>query len=217
MLNKYLYDKKIICPVCKGEFIMTKVKTSQLKVIERKSDFYTKYEGIEPFFYDVIVCSNCGYAALESEFDKITDISRNEILSKVTANWVKREFSGERTPQKALEAYLLSLYCSQLKKDKDIVFAKTCLRIAWIYRMLLDKDNENKYLKFSLDFYIKAYNGIDVYDEIQLTYMIGELNKMLDNKEEAKKWFSKVISHPDRHKNNLIVNLSRDEWQSLKE
>lgn len=145
------------------------------------------------------------------------DRAKKEILSKVTVNWTKRKFSGERTPQKALESYLLSLYCSQLKNDKDIIIAKTCLRIAWIYRILMDKGNENKYLQFSLDSYTKAYEGVEAYDgEIQLIYMIGELNKILGYKDEAAKWFNKVMNHPDRNRHTLIVNYARDEWQSLK-
>jgi len=219
LANKYLYDKKKVCPVCKQEFTYTSVRTSQLKVEERGRDFYTKYkDDINPFFYEVIVCPNCGYAALESEFEKITNDKREKILSSVSEKWVKREFSGERTPQKALEAYLLSLYCSQIKEDKPIVFAKTCLRIAWIYRILGDKANEEKYLKHALDSYLKAYSGSDVYEEeILLIYMIGELNRMLGNKEEALKWYNKVIHHPERSRYNMIVELARAGWHSLKE
>ncbi|MEQ2129893.1 DUF2225 domain-containing protein [Caldanaerobacter subterraneus KAk] len=219
MANKYLYDKKTVCPVCKQEFTYTRVRTSQLKVEERGRDFYTKYkDDINPFFYEVIVCPNCGYTALESEFEKITNDKGEKILSLVSEKWVKREFSGERTPQKALEAYLLSLYCSQIKEDKPIVFAKTCLRIAWIYRILGDKANEEKYLKHALDSYVKAYSGSDVYEEeILLIYMIGELNRMLGNKEEALKWYNKVIHHPERSRHTMIVELARDGWHSLKE
>lgn len=219
MVNTYLYDKKVLCPVCQREFTITKVRTSQLKVEERSRDFYTKYkDNIEPFFYEVIVCNNCGYAALESEFDKISSEKRDKILSMVTTKWTKRKFSGERTPQKALEAYLLSLYCSQIKGDKDIILAKTCIRIAWIYRLLKDKNNENKYLKYALESYSKAYSGVDSFgEEILLIYMIGELNRMLGNKEEALKWFNKAVNHPDRARYSMIVNMAREGWQSLKE
>lgn len=216
-MNTYLYDVKIKCPVCGREFTHTKVRMSHLKVLEIRKDLYTKYEGIEPFFYDPIVCPNCGYAALSDIFNNISDEGKKEILSKITTNWTKRKFSGERTPRKALESYLLSLYCSELKNDKDIIFAKTCLRIAWIYNILGDYVNENKYLKISLDKYKKAYEGDEAYDgEIQLIYMIGELNKILGYRDEALKWFNKVINHPDRNNHSLIVNYARDEWQSLK-
>ncbi|MEG6569893.1 DUF2225 domain-containing protein [Thermoanaerobacterium thermosaccharolyticum] len=216
-MNTFLYDVKTKCPVCGREFTYTKVRMSHLKVLERRKDLYTKYDGIEPFFYDPIVCPNCGYAALSDVFNNISDEGKKEILSKITTNWTKRKFSGERTPQKALESYLLSLYCSQLKNDKDIIFAKTCLRIAWIYNILGDYVNENKYLKISLDKYKKAYEGDEAYDgEIQLIYMIGELNKILGYRDEALKWFNKVINHPDRKNHSLIVNYAKDEWQSLK-
>lgn len=216
-MNEYLYDKEQICPVCKRKFIYTKVRNTQLKIIERRKDFYTKYEGVEPFFYDVVVCQNCGYAALESEFRNVSENMKNSILSKVTTNWVKRKFYGERKPEKALEAYELSLYCSQLKHDKDIVFAKTCLRISWIYQMLNDSTSENRFLKYSLDSYISAYSGLENFDEeIQLIYMIGELNKRLGNNDESLKWFNKVINHPEKNRYSMIVNLAREEWQSLK-
>jgi len=218
-LNKYLYDKTITCPVCKREVTYTKVRTSQLKVEERGRDFYTKYkDGIEPFFYEVIVCPNCGYAALETEFEKVTSDKKDKIWEHVTSKWTKRKFSGERTPQKALEAYLLSLYCSQLKEDKDIIFAKTCLRISWIYKILNDKDNEVRYTKYALESYSKAYSGLESFEEeILLIYMIAELNRVLGNKEEALKWFNKVVNHPDKSRNNMIVNFAREGWQSLKE
>lgn len=49
-MNTFLYDSKIVCPVCEREFTYTRVRTSHLRVLERGKDFYTKYDGIEPFF-----------------------------------------------------------------------------------------------------------------------------------------------------------------------
>lgn len=216
-MNSFLYDAKTKCPVCGREFTYTKVRMSHLRVVEIRKDLYTKYEGIEPFFYDPIVCPNCGYAALNESFNNINEESRKEVLSRITTNWTKRKFSGERTPKKALESYLLSLYCSEIKNDKDIIFAKTCLRISWIYDILGDTANKIKFLKISLDKYEKAYEGNDSFEgEIQLIYLIGELNKILGNRDEALKWFNKVINHPLRSNYSMIVDFARDEWQSLK-
>ena len=54
-------------------------------------------------------------------------------------------------------------------------------------------------------------------DQLNLAYLIGELNRRLGNKEDALKWFNVVISDPDLKFNKGLENLVRDQWRLTRE
>ena len=87
----HLYDKKISCPVCDNEFTVKAIKTSSYKMKSRDSDFFIRYELINPYFYDVWLCNSCGYAAMKSDFLKIRSYQKDDVLNNISSRWKGRE------------------------------------------------------------------------------------------------------------------------------
>lgn len=219
-MDNRLYNKTIACPICMKEFEITKVKSNGSKISSVDTDFCVYYEGINPILYDVWVCEHCGYAAQNDKFDKILSREAKLIQSEITPKWTQHSFSGERTIQQAIETFKLALLNLDAKKGKPSEYAKICIRIAWLYRLLEDP-RENDFLKFAADNYAKAFQTerfpLDKLDENTCMYTIGELNRRLGNMEEAVKWFSSVISSPEARRNSKLLDKTREQYQLAKE
>lgn len=219
-IDANLYNKELVCPVCKTKIHVTKIKGKALRVKERDTDFCVHYNGLNPILYDAWVCENCGYA---SQSEKFLDIAPNQIekiKNKISPKWTKRSFNGERTDEIAIEAFKLALLNTQIMNSPASDMAKVCLRIAWIYRYKNDPE-ESKFLKFALDLYMKAYEEedfpINKLDEVTCLYIIGELSRRLGLYDEALNWFSKAIYHQKSKENPKILELARDQVQLTKE
>ncbi|NLY18892.1 MAG: DUF2225 domain-containing protein [Clostridiaceae bacterium] len=195
---KPYYNSTIICPVCNKQIQVTKVRSKFVKLIKQDEDFCPYYESINPIFYEAWICGNCGYAAHSTVFNNATTNDQRVILNKLKGKWTKREFSGERDVEKALEAFKIVLYNLQLRSGSFSEFAKICLRLAWLYRYKGEWVNEHKFLKFSYDYYKKSYTGEYLkdgkLDEYTCMYIIGELARRLGNNEEALQWLGRLIT-----------------------
>ena len=219
-MNEFLYDKEIVCPVCSKKFSVTKIKIKGLKVASRDTDFCVLYEGINPLYYDVWVCENCGYAAQSDKFEGIGSRDAQAIKANLSPKWKKRSFSGERDIDNAIESFKLVLLNLQTRGAKSSEFAKVCLRLAWLYRIKQD-EKEMEFLKYALRYYSDAYEKerfpVDKLDENTCLYMIGELNRRVGNYEDAVKWLSRLISSPEARKNPALMETARDQYQLVKE
>lgn len=199
---KPVYNSTITCPVCSKQILVTKVRSKFVKLIKQDEDFCPHYETINPILYEAWICGNCGYGAHSTVFDNATANDQRVILGTLNGKWTKRDFSGERDIEKALEAFKIVLYNLQIRSGSFSEFAKICLRIAWLYRYKGEWVNEYKFLKFSFDYYKKAYTGERLtngkIDEYTCMYIIGELARRLGNNEEALQWFGRLISESIR-------------------
>ncbi len=215
-----IYNKEIVCPVCSKKITVTKVKAKASRVISRDSDYCVTYEGINPLLYDVWICPNCGYSSQQDKFETISARDSRIILETITPRWNKRSFSGERTIDTAIEAFMLALLNLQLRKAKTSEYAKVCLRLAWLYRGR-NEEKELEYIKFAARHYSDTYEKeqfpVDKLDELTCLYMIGELNRRAGNYEDSVKWFSRLISSPEGRKNAKLIEVARDQFQLAKE
>ena len=48
--------------------------------------------------------------------------------------------------------------------------------------------------------------------ELEIIYLIGELNRQLGNFKEAIRWFEMVVRHEFAFKNRLIKNYAKEQW-----
>lgn len=214
MENLY-YEKYETCPVCQNTFSATKVRLSKLVVKNHEKDFFTHYEGdIYPFFYDVLQCPYCGYAALKEIFQDLTEAQKHKLKNKLANLWTKHTVAARRTPQDALVTYKFAIYLSQFKGDKPIIIANLCHRTAWIYRILGQQEQEKRFLTYAKEYYEKSYETDETVG-IKIVYIIGELNRRLNKKEDAYKWFSKVLQAPKD--NRMILEFARESIQEMRE
>lgn len=87
---------------------------------------------------------------------KFLQVMPRRLLKKLPLAGKKRNFTGVRSAEKALEAFKLALYNAQMIDSKPSDYTKICMRIAWLYRILKD-EREDKFLKYALKFYYEVY------------------------------------------------------------
>ena len=197
-LMAYVYPKNVICPVCNREFIDFLVRRSKLRQVGRDTDFRMHYKDIDPNLYEVMLCTNCGYAALESQFNKILSKQQELIQEKITPNFKYVEFSMPMTPQDALTRYKMALTCAQAIGAKASQKAVICLKMAWIYRDAKDEKSELTLLKLAYTGFNDAFttenfplNG--TMDEPTVKFLIAELARRLGDFDEAMRMIGDVI------------------------
>lgn len=211
-----LYDKNIECPICNMKFTSKKVRSSKLRLIKRDTDFLPYYQGENPIKYNIFVCPNCGYAATEGKFSHINDKDKDIVLNKIASNWNKRDYGNERTEEEAIVTYKLALYIGKLLDYSKVDLGSICLNLAWLYRLIEDKEQEVRFLNLVKDLYEEGYYRESLADanleENQLGYLIGEANRRLGNKDAAIKWFSIVLSNASIKNNPMLKKMVREQW-----
>lgn len=193
-----IYNSEVTCPVCEKKINITKVRSKFVKLIKQDDDFCPYYETINPVLYEAWVCNYCGYAAHSPVFEKVTQNGRTSVIQSISKNWTCREFTGERDYKKALEAFKIVLYNLQVREAPFSEFAKVCLRIAWLYRYMENPAEEERFLRYSYDYYKKVYTRENSknsnIDEFSCMYILGVLGKRLNLINEGILWFSRLIS-----------------------
>lgn len=206
--------------MCKNEISVTKVKISSIRVASRDTDLCVNYEGVNPIFYDAIVCESCGYASLSDKFEDINAREIMKVRSEITSRWVKHSYEGERDVDKAIDALKITLLNYQARDMNSSDIAKVCIRIAWLYRLKKDEEKEKHFLQCALDSYKDTYYRetfpVGKLDEATCVYMIAELYRRLGNTEESVKWFSRLINSPEGKKNKALLEQARDIFMSMK-
>lgn len=215
----YLYDKNVTCPVCRSEFFARAVRTNGYKLKARESDFYIKYDLINPYFYDILLCDTCGYAAMKSDFDKLRKNQIELIQKNISPKWNSRKYPEVYNVDIAIERYKLSLLNYTIMGSKASKKAMNCLKIAWMYRITGDVSNERLFMEQALIGFKDTYFNEDlpVYgmNRYTIMYLIGELNRRLGNHEEALRYFGEVITALGADRK--IKDLARDQKDLLKE
>lgn len=210
----FLFEKKILCPVCDMEFKSKTVKTGKPRLIGADSDLRPKYSGIDSIKYDAIVCPNCGYAALSRFFSYMTSAQAKLIRENVTNGFKGLPKSGETyTYEEAINRHKLALYNSIVKKGKNSERAYTCLKIAWLYRGMRENlprdtkdydDVKKQCMKEEQAMIANAFDGFTVsrakedmpicgMDACTFDYLLADLAFKLGKYEIASKYASEVI------------------------
>lgn len=195
-----LYDKEVRCPVCGCTFHTPVVKSTSYRIKSKSSDLYTEYSLLNPYFYDVWLCEECGYAALKSDFEKIKKHQTQIILQQISPKWKRRNYPKILDIDAAIERYKLALLTSTVMESKFSVKAMTCLKLAWMYRIKEDAEHEQIFLKQALAQFKEAYFKEDFplygMDRFTTMYLIGELHRRTGDNKEALLQFSSVITSP---------------------
>ncbi len=169
----FLFDKSVTCPICDKEFKARTVKIGKAKLAGSDLDLRPKYEHIDLLKYDVIMCPNCGYAALSRFFKFLTSPQAKSIQQAISASFKPQTETKEiYTYDEALERYKLTLANAIVKQARPSEKAYICLKAAWLIRGKgehLDKElpdydeqmkqieaEENEFLKNAFDGFLAA-------------------------------------------------------------
>ncbi|WBW98771.1 DUF2225 domain-containing protein [Oceanirhabdus sp. W0125-5] len=215
-METYLYDRTVVCPVCGDSFKTPSVKSSAYKTSGKESDFYINYTLINPYFYDVWLCNACGYAAMKSDFDRLSQSERKTILENITSQWTGRKYPRVRDENHAIERYKISLLNYIVRKSKNSTKAITCLKIAWMYRLKPEekfRPLEIKFMEEALTGFKEAYYNevFPIYgmDKYTTMYLIGELYHRINDYDNALIWLSNVLTTPGVK--SSLKDLARDQ------
>lgn len=210
-----LYDTKKECIYCYKTFTTKKVRSKFIRISKRDSDFCNHYEGVNPYYYEVFVCTHCNFAFTE-KFQPLKVANKAVIKERYIDNASITNLNGERGFAEAVKSFKLAILCANLAGESHYLLAGLCLKLAWLYRFEGNKVEENRFLKSALENYIKTYeleNGTG-YNKASLLYIIGELEYRLGGYERAQKWFSILLS--DKTLDPKIVNIAKDRWQEIR-
>lgn len=212
METKNIFFKKVLCPVCNKTFETPTVKVNIPRISYKDSDFFIRYSIENPYFYDVWICPNCGYSALKTDFSKIRNFQKKLIKENITPKWVNRYYKLPYDENIAIEKYKLALLSSITIESKSSTKAMICLKIAWMYRLLNDNLKEKNFLSQALTLFEDTYSkeSLPIYglDRFSIMFLIGELNRRLNNNDIALRWFSEVITSMGA--NQKVKEMARD-------
>jgi len=211
-----LYETEIKCPICDYEYQMTKVLTRRSRVTKRDEDFCPYYKDLNPIFYSVSVCPNCGYASFDSTRDDLTQNQKELYRLKVMPKWQEKNLNQHRDLDDAIKTYKLLLLTYKMIDAKESKIAKACLRLAWLYRYRIDESKENRFLKQMIKHNELAFENEDLSDagrqELEIMYILGETYRKFGEFRKAINWFSKVSNHEDINANRVIKLKNREQW-----
>lgn len=214
-----IYDRQITCPVCNNLFIAKAVKTSAARILRKDSDSFIIYDVINPYFYDVWICDKCGYSAMKSDFNKLREYQVDLVKEKIQPKWQSKSYPDVYDVNVAIERYKLALLNYYVTGAKSSKKAMNCLKLAWMYRLLKNTENELTFLKQALEGFSSAYfnEPFPIYnmDKFTSMYIIAELNRRLGNNDESLKWFSQIVTSPSA--SSKLKDRSRDQRDLIKE
>lgn len=214
-----LYDRETICPVCENKFSARTVKTNGYRIKKQDSDFYIKYDIINPYFYDVLLCNSCGYAAMKADFHKLRQFEIESVQKNITPKWHGKKYPPIYDINMAIERYKLSLLNYSIIDSRSSKKAMNCLKLSWLYRELGDTKNEELFRQNAIIGFNDAYlnEGSPIYgmDSFTILYLIGELNRRSGNYEEALKYLGNVVT--SREVNRKLKDLAITQKDLIKE
>ena len=218
-----IFDKKVDCSFCNHSFTTSKVRSRYTRPTHTDTDFCTTYkqEQFSPLLYAVTVCPQCGYASTEQFSAVFSPEAKRSIQSKITDEWQPQDYTGERSVGDALKTYKFAILSSTLKQEKAVVIAGLYLRIVWLYRKLGNEEQEKRFMRMAQQFYKKAYEEDNLSQSemapLRVLYLVGELNRRLENYREAVRYFSMVIEKKDTAADPKMVEMARDQWHQTRE
>ncbi|WP_276354014.1 DUF2225 domain-containing protein [Cohnella caldifontis] len=211
-----LYQIKVTCACCETEFKTSRVRPSLKRAVRSDSDFCSYFKSVNPDYYVVRVCPFCGFASTENFADQMNGKQKAAYYEKIGNHWIAKDYGGERTEQEAMECYKLALLTAQAVDENIRVIAGILHHIAWLYRYQQNTTQENRFLAFALDAYVKVFEQERDGSNARLMYLIGELNRRLGNYNDAVRWFSRVINDK-KIMDASMIRASREMWQTLRE
>lgn len=197
VLTDYVFEKTYTCSVCETQFPNYTVMKSKLRFVGSDTDLKPQYDPIDPLYYDVIMCSKCGYTAVSAFYGKVLDRHRTVIQAEITPKYKYKKYPAIMTPEMAIERYKMALFIAMKKNSKVGEKSYLCLKLCWLYRILGKEAEERMFMEQAFNGFKLAYSEdtfpIGGLDEDTVMYMVGEFARRLGYYEEALRWMSNVI------------------------
>ncbi len=220
-----LLDRSYTCPVCETMFKSKSVKTGAAKLIDTAIDLRPIYHNVDVTKYDVVLCPQCGYAALTKYFQNLSQAQIMFLKNKVAANFKKRTMVYDYYDYDVtLERFKLALLSAMVKNAEPSELGFISLKISWLLQNRKDaleaseKDYDtlandyereaSAYSKKALEYFMQARMEEEYpicgMDMPTLDYLLAALCTMDNQLDKAMRMLSLVSSNreaSDRLKN----------------
>ncbi|MDI3233585.1 DUF2225 domain-containing protein [Exiguobacterium antarcticum] len=215
-----LYMKKCRCPYCLKETETKRVLSRHIRVDKTDRDGMIHYKGSNVYYYEPVQCTHCRFL-FHDTFGKLTTDVRETIATTILPSLPVLPFaSTERTADQALQLYKLCLYTAQITRQKDAIQAMLGVRIAWLYRLLENREQELLWTERTVLKYEALYAAY--LDPIQagipeetLLLRLADLYAVLDRTADARKWYSVIFQSTDV--SERIKKEAREHWELYRE
>ncbi|SDO27451.1 DUF2225 domain-containing protein [Alkalicoccus daliensis] len=218
-----LYDKETICLMCSAEFETKRLRSRAVRLLKTYNDFYKEYKDpvLNPVLYEVNVCIKCGFAYTD-QFEPVKAAEDKELFAeKVTARWNPQNYSLSRTYNQAVKTFKLAVMAGNITNQPAVVMAGLSLKLSWIYRFLGTMEEEKRFKHHAAAYYESSLLNGDFKDkgmsELSLLYLLGELNRQLNQFVKAGQFFSEVLQHEQRHLEPQLLDKAREQWYEARE
>lgn len=210
------------CPLCGEVTRVTKAK-SRLVVIKTDWDFCTHYRDFNPYYYVPWVCEKCGYAADEKHFSAAMPTSHKKTIGDfLKRRHVEFKYSLERYMPDVVAAYKLAIFYEEMVHSSMAYRASLYLKLAWIYRIAEDTENERSCLiraaeSYEKSIYTERYPLGDLTDSMVM-YLLGAMNYEMGDVEKATQYISRMVNDNGlRLSNPKLMDKIKDLWTELRE
>ncbi len=190
--------KDTTCANCNHTFKVPFPRYQRMRMKQSYENLRVEYEGVEPVFYEVIFCPNCGYTRLRSEFDNLTDLKRKLFKEEIGNKFKPRANVVVIDAQKAIEKFKFSFITAKAMKLKSSEIAMIYYKLSWIKQIANDKEGYTNAVKNAYDWFEKALQEENFpvlsVDEDTCEYLMGVFAKDFGDYAKALKHCSKVIT-----------------------
>ena len=219
-MSAALWNKKLSCPFCGGEFETTRLRASAIRVKEKHSDFGSVFDGPSPYFYSITACPHCSVAMRNEEFEKVNagyEPKLMEVSKKLKGRSAPSEaFAlGELTAEQAVKRHELAITMHKFRAHSDAgELAGLLMHVAWIRRFQGDAEGERKAIEAAAtayqEFYEKGAKLPEKLGEPGILYLIGELNRRVGRVKEGRQYFSRALMSKELSAFPNVENMIRE-------
>lgn len=220
--SSYVYTVEKKCPLC-GEMSRVTKSRSRLIVAKTDWDFCTHYKEFNPYYYIPWVCEKCGYAADEKHFAATLTAAQKQKLNEfIQQRRIAFKYSLERQLPDVVAAYKLSIFYEEMIQTSLAYKASLYLKLAWVYRIAEDTENERTYLARAADAYEKSiyseHYPIGDLTDSTVMYLLGAINYQMGDLEKATQHISRLVSDNSlKTSNPKLMDKVKNLWTELRE
>lgn len=214
------FRKEFSCPLCTNRFRTLKPRQKHIIVDKVDEDFCLYYKSVNPLFYEINVCPKCGYSFNTAASNPVKAELKKGLAKMLAGMWKTVDYCGSRTLDEAIQTFRLAVECQRLMGADDSSMGKLFLKLGWLYRYLKNKEMEKQSLDKALGHLSKSFEtstSNDPKEEMNLMFLLGQLNLILGDERGAVNWFVRITQHPDRKSYPYLVNRARDSWQEIRQ
>lgn len=198
ILEKILYDKSYICPLCGENFKNKAIRSGKNQLISIDDDLHAHYALVNPLFYSVITCPHCGYSVLSKTLGPLLPKQKEWLSTQFSKALPHPAYSDYTTAEEALKKYKLALVACITKKSHLSEQGYIALSIGWIYRDLGKKEEELTFLNRAYSALSEAFTKerfpILGMDELTFTYTLAAIAYEIGDLENSKHYLSIVLT-----------------------